>query len=118
MEKNIKNNLLLDFYGAMLTEKQKEIMRLYFECDASLSEIAAELNTSRQAVYDSVKGSISLLETYEQKLKCVDRYLSNREIMLEVKGQLEMLKDNESDAEKSKVLLIIQEQIEKVLKNQ
>ena len=55
MDKNIKSSLMLDFYGNLLTDKQKEILTLYFDCDSSLSEIAVEFNTSRKAIYDSVK---------------------------------------------------------------
>ena len=116
MENNIKNNLLLDFYGSMLTDKQKEIMRLYYECDSSFSEIATELGLTRQAVYDSVKVSKTLLESFEEKLKCVERYLSNRENIISAKQELENLsKLNEQDFEKVKN---IQKLLDKVLANQ
>ena len=115
MEKNLKNNLLLDFYSGMLTEKQSEIMRLYVECDTSLSEIARELNMSRQAVYDTVKATQNILENYEQKLKCVERYLSNREIILECRNELEALK---VEGLKNEKVQNIVKKLEKVLQNQ
>ena len=75
MDKNIENSLLLDFYGALLTDKQQEIVRMYYECDSGLSEIAQEFNMSRQAVYDMVKKAEHTLLEYENKLKCVKKAL-------------------------------------------
>ena len=50
-----KASLLYDFYGRLLTEKQREVMRLYHEENLSLSEIAQEFSISRQGVHDSLK---------------------------------------------------------------
>lgn len=115
MEKNLKNNLLLDFYGNMLTDKQKQIMSLYFDCDSSLSEIADELKTSRQAVYDAVKVSQNLLNSYEEKLKCVERFLSNRAIINEVIEDLNAICDDSLYTEKVQKTI---KKLQKVLKNQ
>ena len=52
---------LLQAYGAMLTDKQKEALTLYCDCDCSLSEIASEVGISRQGVRDAiVKGEATL----------------------------------------------------------
>ena len=115
MEKNFENNLLLDFYGNMLTEKQREVMNLYFNLDSSLSEIAGELNTTRQAVYDSVKVSKTMLENYEEKLSCVKKYLSNREVLLNTIRELEALKKDCENAEKVQNII---DNLQKVLHNQ
>ena len=82
MEKNIENNLYLDFYGNLLTKKQREIMTLYYDLDISLSEIASEVKTSRQAVYDAIKVSENLMKSFEEKLGLVRRYLENRSLLL------------------------------------
>ncbi len=66
--------LLKDFYGPLLTAKQQNVLNLYYENDLSFSEIADDMNTSRQAVYDMVKKAESLLEQYEQKLGLVERF--------------------------------------------
>ena len=118
MENNIRNNLLLDFYGSMLTDKQKEVMRLYFECDSSYSEIASVLNMSRQAVYDNVKVSKNLLETYEEKLKCVERFLNNREKLLEVITEINDIEETEKNNKNIEKLQNVKSKLEKVLQNQ
>jgi predicted DNA-binding protein YlxM (UPF0122 family) len=55
MSKNLQNSVLLDLYGCLLTDKQNEIMDLYYNDDLSLGEIAAQLDISRQGVHDAIK---------------------------------------------------------------
>ena len=64
-------NLLLDYYGVLLTEKQQEILRCYFADDLSLAEIAENLSISRSAVHDVIKRSEQILENYEAKLTLI-----------------------------------------------
>ena len=59
---------LWDSYGALLTETQREICKLYYLCDLSLSEIAELKSVSKQAVSDALKKSRELLDFYEEKL--------------------------------------------------
>lgn len=114
MEKNIENNLYLDFYGNLLTDKQREIMTLYYDLDISLSEIATEVGTSRQAVYDAIKVSENTMKSFEQKLGLVEKYLKNRTLLLETIQKIdEMCGDVEN-----KSLLEIKSNISKVLENQ
>lgn len=74
LEKVIKINLLYDFYGQMLTDKQKEIIEQYYYNDLSLGEISQCLNISRQGVYDILKRSENLLYHYEDKLCLVEKF--------------------------------------------
>ena len=76
MDKNVEVTLLLDFYGNMLTERQREIMTLYYEDNLSLSEVAQELGISKQGVADSVKRSEKLLYDTEEKLQLLKQHLS------------------------------------------
>lgn len=79
VDKILKISLLYDFYGMLLTDKQKEIIELYYDDNLSLGEIAEELNISRQAVYDLLKRSEKQLYHYEEKLGLVDKFLEHRE---------------------------------------
>ena len=79
LEKRAYLILLFDFYGALLTEKQRLMFDLYYQYDLSLGEIAQEQNISRQAVYDIIKRSENILEEYENKLQLVNRFQNNKE---------------------------------------
>ncbi len=73
--------MLLDFYGELLTEKQREAMDLYYNEDLSLAEIAEPLNISRQGVRDSIKRGEKQLMELEDTLGLAKRF---REIKKEV----------------------------------
>jgi len=79
LEKRAYLILLFDFYGALLTEKQRLMFDLYYQYDLSLGEIANEQNISRQAVYDIIKRSENILEEYENKLQLVKRFQNTKE---------------------------------------
>ena len=64
---------LFDFYGQLLTERQKEMITLYYHQDLSLGEIAERIGVSRQAIYDNLRRSEKLLEDYDQKLQLLTR---------------------------------------------
>ncbi len=59
---------LWDVYHPLLTDKQREITNLYFNCDLSLAEIAEEKGCSRQSVSDCLAVCRRQLEEYEEKL--------------------------------------------------
>ncbi len=67
MEKNMYIGALLDIYGAFLSEKQREIMSHYYNDDLSLSEIAENEGTTRQAVSDIIRRGEALLKKYESE---------------------------------------------------
>ncbi len=87
--------MLYDFYGEMLTERQKEIYEDYYLNDLSLGEIAEELNISRAGVHDNLKRSEKALINYEDKLQLIARYMKNRKVMENV---LEMTYAQEENA--------------------
>ena len=68
IEKNYRINSLFEFYQQLLTKKQNDYLELYYGDDYSLGEIAENFHVSRQAVYDNIKRTESILEDYEQKL--------------------------------------------------
>ncbi|HWP79865.1 MAG TPA: sigma factor-like helix-turn-helix DNA-binding protein [Candidatus Acidoferrum sp.] len=72
-QKNLRVALLLDYYGGLLTEKQREVVDLYYNEDLSLAEISELAGITRQGVRDSIKrGEAQLLEM-EDKLGLVAR---------------------------------------------
>ncbi|MEG1009247.1 MAG: YlxM family DNA-binding protein [Clostridia bacterium] len=71
IEKMVEIGLLFEQYKNLLTEKQREIVSLYYEEDYSLGEISENLNVSRQGVYDTLKRSEKILKDYENKLALV-----------------------------------------------
>lgn len=74
LAKTTRINLLFDFYEPLLTEKQRTSLKYYFHDDFSLGEIAAESGISRQAVYEHVKRAVQVLESYEGKLRLLEKH--------------------------------------------
>ena len=76
MDDHVYMTLLFDFYGELLTDRQKEILtRAYFE-DLSLSEIGEIYKISPQGVRDTLKRAEKLLRYYESKLKLLEAHLN------------------------------------------
>lgn len=78
LAKTVRHGLLLDFYGPLLTEQQREVVRSYFEEDLSLAEIAEQRAVSRAAVHDLIHRAVRALEGYEERLGLVSRYERDR----------------------------------------
>lgn len=68
MSKDLHFSVLLDFYGDMLTDKQKDVMELYYNQDLSLSEISEHEGITRQGVRDNIKRGEAYLTELEEKL--------------------------------------------------
>ena len=79
MEKIVRQALLFDFYGELLTEHQKSIYSDIVLNDLSYSEVARVEGISRQGVYDLVKRCDKILEDYESKLLLVEKFLDTKE---------------------------------------
>ena len=85
MDEILKQTLLYDFYGELLTKHQKEIYEQAVLEDYSLSEIARDAGISRQGVHDMIKRCNHTLEEYEGKLHLVEKFLSIREQVRRIK---------------------------------
>ena len=68
IENTLRYSRLLDFYGNLLTEKQKKVATMFFNDNISLSEIAGLDGLTRQAVYDLIRRVKDILNQYESKL--------------------------------------------------
>lgn len=109
-EKKVRVDALFDFYGQMLTEKQREVMDLYCNLDYSLGEISELLNISRQAVHDVVKRTEKALERYENELGLHKRFIEKQMVF---ETLYEMILTFERDREESTL-----ESIKSILKSE
>lgn len=108
LDKVLRLGALLDFYGALLTDKQRQCLEMHYLSDFSYSEIAEELQVSRQAIYDILRRSEQLLEEYEEKLRLVLRYQEEKKILKEVYQLLNKI------PESSRNILEIHEALQKL----
>ena len=91
MDKNTNYILLLDCYQALLTDKQREMMDLYYNQDFTLVEIAEEMNISRQGVYDHIKRTALLLEQYEEKMGLLVTFQRQNKVIYRMKETIASL---------------------------
>lgn len=68
VNKNLSMSILLDLYGELLTEKQRDVLELYYNDDLSLAEIAQQYEISRQGVHDSIRRGEEALLKFEEIL--------------------------------------------------
>lgn len=88
---------LLEIYGSLLSDRQREYLEDHFDNDLSLSEIAKNNNVSRQAIHDNIKRGINILYEYENKLQ----FCKKKKKLLE---ELNSLKDNFSSEYLEKII--------------
>lgn len=93
LEKKQRVNLLMDCYEELLTNKQREYLSLYYEEDLSLSEIAEDLDVSRNAVYDNLRRAVASLEEYEEKLHLLEKHIQRVDLIERI--EKEQAKKNE-----------------------
>ena len=92
MENFVKQTLLYDFYGELLTERQKQIYESIVLEDYSLSEAAEEYGISRQGVHDMLKRCNAILEGYEEKLHLVEKFVNIRSQVQQIRKLASELK--------------------------
>ena len=85
MAKNLEISFLLDFYGDMLTDKQRDVVELYYNEDLSLAEIAAH------RVRDSIKRAESQLLEYEERLHLAARFRRIESVLTSIVGEAEQI---------------------------
>ncbi len=90
--------LLFDYYGAMLTEKQREYLDMRYNQDMSLSEIAEVQKVSRQAVFDNLSRTEAQLLRMEEKIGCIRRDRAVDKAAQRLRSALELM-EGKSDPE-------------------
>ena len=98
----LQMTLLFDYYGELLTDRQRMCFDLRHNQDLSLAEIAQELNVSRQGVHDNLSRAEALLLNMEEKTGCVSRDLACRRAARQIIASAQKLA-NHSDKEVSKL---------------
>lgn len=97
MEENtVTKALLFDFYGELLTDKQKEYFDLRYNEDYSLAEIAELGGLSRQGVWDILRRGEETMRRMEEKTGIVRRHLERRAEIASIRRELDgLLPENE-----------------------
>ena len=90
-DSRLMQSMLLDFYGQLLTEKQRECYDLHYNEDLSLSEIAEHSGISRQAVWDNIHRAEAALKATEEKTGLVKRFFETSQAVESLKQKLEKL---------------------------
>lgn len=89
MDKIYEETLLFDFYGELLTDRQKQIYGDVVMNDLSLGEAAAEYGISRQGVHDMIRRCTKILNGYEEKLHLVRKFLDMKQKIRKIESLTE-----------------------------
>ena len=87
--KDLTISILLDAYGNLLTERQRELVDLYYNEDLSLAEISENLGITRQGVRDGIKKSEAFLRECEEKLGICQKSIETQELVDKLRERLE-----------------------------
>ena len=99
--------LLFDYYGSMLTDKQRDCFDMRHNQDLSLGEIAEELGVSRQAVCDNLTRTEALLRRMEENIGCVKRDMLLRKALgelLDAAAQLDTSSDPTAASQAKRII--------------
>ena len=91
MAKNLEVSALLDYYGMLLTDKQREAVEFYYNEDLSLGEIAENQHISRQGVRDSIKRAEVVLFEAEEKLGLLKKSNTLQEHLREIRRNIDII---------------------------
>jgi len=98
MAKDLNMTLLFDFYHNMLTDKQTDVIDLYYNNDLSLSEIAEHMCITRQGVRDIIKRAEMIMKDAEENLCLARRYITIRAAAEVISKEISALEQEEASA--------------------
>lgn len=113
IKETLRVTMLYDFYGAILTERQRRCLELHYLDDWSLAEVAEEFEVSRQAVHDILKRSVQVMEDFEGKLRLVENHALQEKLLNEIVALVK--KAVKESNGKSVTLTKIEEKVQKLL---
>ena len=89
----LMHSMLLDFYGELLTERQRECYDLHYNDDLSLAEIAEQSGVSRQCVWDNIRRAEASLQETEKKTGLIRRFTETQDALAAVAEKLKAICD-------------------------
>ncbi len=95
LDASVEMGTLSAFYGGLLTQRQQQALRLYYEEDLSLGEIAGELGCTRQSVHELIARSGEKLRAYETAIGAAERMRNVAKRLTEAAGLLNGLLQKE-----------------------
>lgn len=120
MSKNLEISLLLDYYGGMLTEKQRDVIDLYYNQDLSLAEIAEHEKISRQGVRDNIKRGEAYLLELEENLHLAKQTASLLALLEDIRRRNREIyrinEENKYSAEIKENAVVIEDKLKTFLK--
>lgn len=90
-DKTLMRTMLLDFYGELLTEKQRNCFNMHYNEDLSLAEIAEVLDISRQGARDLIVRAEATLSETEEKIGLVKRFSEQQLVLDKMETELNEL---------------------------
>lgn len=111
MEKNVKVSLLCQIYGKMLTSKQLQILKDYYDKDLSLSEIGENYKITRQAVRDIIKKGENKLFDLEEKLGIMERTFKQEEKIAIILSEINKIKKDSTDKQIAQILTHVKKEL-------
>ena len=98
MDKSIRQALLFDHYGSLLTEYQQRIYKEVIFDDYSISEVAQDEGVTRQGISDMIKRCDKMLESYEMKLGLAKRYIKTKQYVEDIISSIEKYKKDKKSS--------------------
>ncbi len=103
MSKDLYYSTLLDVYGKTLNKRQLDVMTAYYNEDLSLSEIADNMQISKQGVRDIIKRAETHLMQLEMQLLFIEKTRSREKILIDIVKNLEEISSPVQEMEQQSV---------------
>ncbi len=107
----VMRSMLFDFYGELLTDKQREYFDLHYNEDFSLAEIAEQSGISRQGVWDIIRRAEAAMTEIEEKTGLIKRFAEQSEALARIKTELDEL-DKITDGRAKELVRSVSEKLE------
>ncbi len=117
-EGRLYRSMLLDFYGELLTARQRECYELHYNEDLSLSEIAEQCGITRQGAWDNIRRASETMEEIEEKTGLIRRFTETEAQLKEVLSILQKLKAGNSNMEDRTLIQTAEERVHALLRTE